>query len=403
MRGRGHAMTGRAAAWVQGGPGGHADRHAAEPIGEVEAIYAGALAPDLAVSTFRNAHRLFPTRRVRVGAAPRPLPVSNLRLGPVEMEIGGQSRDLDAILALDDVAGLIVLKDGAVVHEAYRLGNGPATRWMSMSVAKSITATLLGAAIEDGHVGGLDDMVTDYIPTLSGSAYAGVSIKDILLMASGVAWNETYTDPASNRRDLLRAQIAQRSGGLLAVMAALPRAAAPGTRHTYSTGETQVLGEVVRAATGRSLAAYLSEKIWAPYGMEADAEWWLESEDGGEVGGSGLSATLRDYARFGQFILDGGMIGDLPVLPEGWTETAGRRQRLRTGKEIDYGYMWWPAWTAASIGDGAYAAVGICGQYIYINPARRVVVAMNCARTAPTGQEPIETMSVIDALVAAIH
>src|SRR5690606_8496943 len=131
-------------------------------------------------------------------------------------------------LALDNVAGLIVLKDGEVVYETYQRGNRPETRWMSMSVAKSITSTLVGAAVQDGHIASLDDMVVDYVPSLKGSAYDGVSIHDILLMASGVQWNETYTDPQSDRRDLLRAQIAQQPGAAMKVMAALPRASEPG-------------------------------------------------------------------------------------------------------------------------------------------------------------------------------
>ncbi len=377
--------------------------HEHEPIGAVEAIYGGDLDPDLAVSTFRNIHRLFPTRTVRAGGAPRPLPASELRLGPVEVEVDGKTHDLDDVLALNCVTGMIVLKDGAVVHETYRRGNRPDTRWMSMSVVKSITSTLVGAAIAEGHIGGLDDMVTDYVPALAGSAYEGVSVGDILSMASGVAWNETYTDPTSDRRDLLRAQIAQEPGALMAVMAALPRAGDPGTVHTYSTGETQVLGEVVRGATGLPVAEYLSRTIWTPYGMETNAEWWLDAPNGVEIGGSGLSATLRDYARFGRFFLEGGAIDGTPVLPEGWTETAGRRQTLRTGEEIDYGYMWWPAWTAASIEDRAFAAVGIHGQYLYLNPARNIVVVLNCARSAPTGQEPVETMAFIDAMIGAIR
>src|SRR5690606_20045703 len=122
-------------------------------------------------------------------------------------------------LALDNVTGLIVLKDGAVVYETYQRGNTADTRWMSMSVAKSITSTLVGAAIRDGHIGSLNDMVVAYVPSLKGSAYDGVSIHDILLMASGVQWNETYTDPDSDRRNLLRAQIAQEPGAAMKVMA----------------------------------------------------------------------------------------------------------------------------------------------------------------------------------------
>lgn len=378
-------------------------RHAGEEIGTVEAIYDGHLEPDLAVSTFRNIDRLFPTRTVRAAGEPRELPRSETRLENISVTIGEQTYDLYDALALDSVTGLLVLKDGAVVHESYQRSNGPDTRWMSMSVVKSITSTLVGAAIRDGHIESLDDDVTRYVEALEGSAYEGVSIRDILMMASGVAWDETYTDPESDRRDLLRAQLAQEPGGLMAVMAALPRAGEPGTIHNYSTGETQVLGEVLSGASGMPLADYLSEKIWTPYGMEADAEWWLESPDGVEIGGSGLAATLRDFARFGQFFLEGGMIDGTAILPEGWTEVAGQPQELETGETIDYGYMWWPAWTEASAADGAFAAAGIHGQYIYINPEARVVIAMTAAQPKPVDREPVEAMAFFDAIVAEIR
>lgn len=377
--------------------------HAGEPIGTVEQIYDGHLTPDLAVSTYRNIDRLFPTRTIAAGESPRELPQAPQDLAAkLSFEIDGVTYDLYDFLALDNVTGLIVLKDGAVVYETYQRGNTPATRWMSMSVAKSITSTLVGAAIEDGHIGSLDDMVVDYVPSLKGSAYDGVSIHDILRMASGVQWDETYTDPQSDRRDLLRAQIAQQPGAAMEVMAALPRAAEPGTVHTYSTGETQVLGEIVRGAVGKPLADYLSETIWQPYGMEADATWWLDSPDGVEIGGSGLSATLRDFARFGQFFLDGGVIDGTPVLPEGWTRQAGQPQTLKDGTVIDYGLMWWPGWTEPSIADKAYAAIGIHGQNIYINPARNIVIATHMAQPKPLGKEPIDPMVFFDAVAAAL-
>jgi CubicO group peptidase (beta-lactamase class C family) len=378
--------------------------HASEPIGTVEQIYDGHLTPDLAVSTFRNIDRLFPVRTIEASDTPRALPQAPQDLAAmVSFDIDGTTYDLYDFLALDNVTGLIVLKDGAVVYETYQRGNTPETRWMSMSVAKSITSTLVGAAIKDGHIDSLDDMVVDYVPSLKGSAYDGVSILDILRMASGVRWNETYTDPQSDRRDLLRAQIAQEPGAAMKVMAALPRASEPGTAHTYSTGETQVLGEIVRGAVGKPLAEYLSEKIWQPYGMEADANWWLDSPDGVEIGGSGLSATLRDFARFGQFFLEGGVIDGKPVLPDGWTEEAGKPQTLKDGSVIEYGLMWWPGWTEASIADKAFAAIGIQGQNIYINPTRNIVIATHMSQPKPVGKEPIDPLVFFDAVAEALE
>lgn len=377
-------------------------RHAEEPIGTVEQVYNGDLVPDLAVSTFRNIDRLFPARRVAASDQPRPLEVAEVQLEPIRAEIGDASYDMNDFLALDNVTGLIVLKDGKVAYEIYQRGNGPDTRWMSMSVAKSITSTLVGAAIKDGSIGGLDDQVVDYVPALKGSAYDGVTVGQILEMSSGVRWDETYTNPDSDRRALLAAQIAQRPGALMEVMAALPRAHEPGMQHNYSTGETSVASEIVIGATGKNLSDYLAEKIWQPYGMEADAAWWLDAPDGNEIGGSGLSATLRDFARFGQFFLDGGVIDGEAVLPDGWTEMAGRPVTLGDGETVEYGLMWWPGWTAPSKEDKAYLAIGIQGQNIYINPAKNVVIAMTAAQPKPLGKEPVDPLVMFDAITAAL-
>jgi CubicO group peptidase (beta-lactamase class C family) len=377
--------------------------HEHESIGTVRQSYDGALAPELAVQTFRNIHRLFPSRTIARGASPRPLPAAARPLGAVAFSVSGATRTLDDYVRLNRVAGLLVLVDGAVALERYEFGNTPRTRWMSMSIAKSVTSTLVGAAVRDGHIRSLDDSVTRYAPALRGSAYEGVRVRDVLMMASGVRWDETYTDPASDRRRLLEAQIAQRPGGVLAVMAKLPKAAEPGTRHNYSTGETQVAGEIVRGAVGRSLAAYLSERIWGPAGMEADATWWLDSPDGMEIGGSGISATLRDYARLGQFVLEDGVAGGRRVLPEGWVRQATRPAALRSGSVIPYGYLWWTATTPGGMRDGAFSAEGIHGQSIYINPAARVVIVTWGAQLRPTGGAVIDDDVVRDAIVQRLR
>ncbi len=377
--------------------------HAEETIGTVEQVYNGTLLPDEAVSTFRNIDRLFPTRAIAAGDDPRELPMAEQSLGSVEFDVDGETYDLYDFMALDNITALLVLKDGEIAYETYQRGNTPETRWMSMSVAKSITSTLAAVAIKEGLIDGLDAPVTDYVEALEGSAYDGVTVKDVLMMSSGVQWNETYTDPSSDRRALLDAQIAQRPGSAMEIMAGLPRAAEPGTVNNYSTGETQVLGEIVRGAVGKPLAEYLSEKIWVPYGMEADASWWLDSPDGVEIGGSGISATLRDYGRFGLFFLKDGEIDGASILPEGWTQEAAGPTTLKDGTELEYGYMWWTGWTEPAIADGAYAAIGIQGQNIYINPAKNVVIVTFGAQPKPTGKEPIDPLVFFDAVAAALE
>lgn len=371
--------------------------HATEPIGTVRQVYDGALTLDLAVNTFRNIDRLFPTRLVPRAAHPAPLPLAATPLRHVTFTDRGTRYDLATYLELNRVTGLLVLKDGRIALERYRLGNSERTHWMSMSVAKSVTSTLIGAAIKEHYITGLSDSVTHYVPALRGSAYDGVTVRDVLMMASGARWNETYTNPASDRRRLLEAQISQVSGSTMAVMRSLSRAAPPGTVNNYSTGETQVAAEILRRAVGRPLATYLSDRIWSRFGMETDASWWLDSPDGVEIGGSGISATLRDYGRFGLFLLNGGVAGGDSILPNGWIAEATTPKTLRDGTPLDYGYLWWPGRS------GAYAAEGVYGQWIYVNPAAHVVIVVWSAQAKPTGAATVDDWAFFDAVVSALQ
>ena len=377
--------------------------HAAEPIGTVREMYDGRLTPELAATTFRNIDRLFPSRVIARGDASTPLPAADVPLGLVTCTWQDSTYTLDRYMARNRVSGLLVLKDGAIVLERYALGATPDTRWMSMSIAKSITSTLVGVAIHDGKIRSLDDTVTRYVPSLRGSAYDGVTVRQVLMMGSGVQWNETYTDSSSDRRHLLEAQIAQRPGVAMALMAALPRAAAPGTRFNYSTGETLIASEVVRGATGLSASQYLSEKLWQPLGMERSATWWLDAPDGHEIGGSGIMATLRDYARFGEFIRRDGMIGDRRVLPPGWVPEAGSA-KMFGGSRQQYCYMWWPVDAPdGTILHGAFAAQGIFGQYLHVNPAERLVIAQWSAQTHPTKGDVVDPTTCFGAIASALH
>jgi CubicO group peptidase (beta-lactamase class C family) len=262
---------------------------------------------------------------------------------------------------------------------------------MSMSVVKSITATLIAAAIKDGYIKSIDDPIVQYLPRFRGSAYDGVTVRQLLQMTSGVQWNETYTDPASDRRRMLEAQIGQKPGEILDLMASLPRAAEPGSRWNYSTGETHVAGALVAAATGKHAADYLSEKIWSRVGMESDANWWLESPHGLEVGGSGLSATLRDYARFGLLLLNDGVIDGESILPPGWMNEASTPKTVN-GERVDYGYMLWP------LHGRSYSAIGIFGQFVFVDPDTNLVVAMWGAQPKPVDRHGVDEYEFFQAL-----
>jgi len=366
-------------------------RHADEPIGTVREVYDGRLYPDIQVNTFRNIDRLFPTRTVRRGPDTSRIPELLMPMEDFAFESGGQRYDLYDVLSLNRVSGLLIVQQGQIRFEKYLLGNDETTRWMSMSVVKSITGVLVGAAIQDGLIESIDDPLVRYLPRFAGTAYDGVTVRQLLMFFNDTASTEIYTDPASDRRRMLEAQISQRPGAILDLMAALPRAAEPGTRWNYSTGETHLVGALVQAVTRRPVAEYLSEKLWAPLGMEADATWWLDSPDGLEVASSGLSATLRDYARFGLFLLHDGVIGGKRVLPEGWMEQASTPKRIG-GQQVEYGYLLWP------LHGRSYAAIGIFGQFVFVDPDRDLVVAMWSAQPKPVGREGVDEYAFLEAL-----
>ena len=373
-----------------------------EAIGTAQQLYDGALLPDAQVRTLKNLHRLFPTRTVRHAGTPLLIPAAEHALKNAQFTSNGREFDLYDYVSLNRVSGLLIIKGGRRVFETYQLGTDQHTRWASMSVVKSITATLIGAAIKDGHIASIDDPVARYVGALSGSAYDDVTIRQLLQMTSGVQWDETYTDPRSDRRRMLEIQNTQQPGAVIAMMATLPRAAAPGTRWNYSTGETHVAGALLHAAVGRPLSDYLADRIWTKVGMESDATWWLESPGGLEVGGSGLSATLRDYGRFGLFLLAGGQVGDERILPDRWIADAGSA-RLVNGRQVDYGYMLWPIPNAAgTINEGAFEARGIFGQHIYMNPREQLVIVVWGALPKPKGKAPIYDDDFFAAVARAV-
>ncbi|MCI5045222.1 MAG: beta-lactamase family protein, partial [Aquisalinus sp.] len=288
------------------------------------------------------------------------------------------SLDLDQYVDEQKIAGLLILQDGAVRLEKYRLGFSAEERWTSFSVAKSLTSTLVGAAIQDGYIASLEDKVSTYITGLTGSAYEDVSIRQLLTMTSGVQWNEDYEDPASDVALFNKHLADDGLPNIVSYMKKLPRAHPPGAVWNYSTGETNLIGILVAEATGQSVASYLSEKIWGPYGMQQDATWLL-GEDGLELSGCCIQAATRDFARFGQFILEGGQVNGVPVLPAGWINSATTKQADFGAEGEGYGFQWWAE------DDGPFAAYGIFGQSIYIDPSRNLVIATNSSWSSAVG------------------
>ena len=327
---------------------------------------------------FAHYDEVFPSRAIRRGARVHPLPVG----APLPAFAPGTlgAAELDRYIGEQMVAGILVLHEGRVRLERYSLGYSEKGRWVSQSVAKSITSTLVGAAIKDGFIQSLDEPVSRYVKGLEGSAYDSVTIRQLMLMRSGVQWREDYTDPASDIAKFYVAPVTPGLSATVSYMRNLPRAGPPGSVWAYKTGETHLLGEVVMGATKQSLSSYLSAKIWAPYGMEQDASWRLDRSEH-ELAGCCLQASLRDYARFGQFVLDGGRVDGRSIVPEGWFETATTRQSETTFPGRGYGYQWW------TFDDSTFSAIGIHGQLIHIDRARRLVVVTSSAWPEATSPE----------------
>jgi len=300
-------------------------------------------------------------RDVPAGATPRPLPPGP----PLKLAL-----DVDAYMAGQRSAALLIVHDGKLRLERYGLDFDAAGRWTSFSVAKSITSTLVGAALRDGHIRSMDDKVSDYIPQMKGSAYDDVSIRQLLTMTSGVRWNEDYADPNADVARFNNHEPEQGVETLVSYLRRLPREAEAGTRWLYSTGETNLVGILVATAVQRPLSDYLAEKVWRPAGMEQKATWIL-SRTGREISGCCIQAATRDFARFGLFVLDGARVNGQAIVPEGWLEQATTRQVGIDKPGRGYGYQWW------TYDDGSFAARGIFGQGIFIDPKRRIVIASN--------------------------
>ena len=335
---------------------------------------------------FANVRLLSPTRTIKASAEPLEFNSRPTDWSKLEYEVEGESFSLEDYLARKASRGLMVTQGSDVLLERYAEGNTAETRWITFSVTKSLTSLLIGAAIQDGYIESVEESVADYLPRLKGTSYAEVKIKDVLNMASGVAWDEDYASPTS---DVAQAG-AYNGPQLIGYLSKLPKVAEPGERFNYNTGETNLAGELLRSAIGNNASTYLENKIWRPFGMEHDAYWLLSEEGGVETGGCCVNATLRDYARIGRFVLADGVLRDgTRVVPEGWiAESVAPSEG-----SADYGYLWW-------LHDGdAFSARGIFQQRIFIDPARDLVIAIHSnAANAVSDEDAAHTDAIIMAL-----
>lgn len=352
--------------------------------------------------TFTHMNWLMPTEKVaRGGTDAHPLPYDPRPLD-LTYRFDGHDHTMTDLHRRTHTTAFLVLHGGAIVHEYYPGAfAGPRTRMQLFSVSKSVTSILVGIALAEGLVGGLHDRVVDYRPDFAGTAYEETSLAELLTMTSGVGDLEAWDVPDAG---IKRFEQAVMGGGDVAdVVRSAPRTAPAGERFNYSTFDTQVLGWVLEAATGRSLAAYASERLWRHIGAERDAFYWLtRARPRTAIGGGSFNATPRDMARLGLLMINDGAVGARQIVPRDWV----RRSRGSNLPQLavgalgpsgypHYGYanQWW---TLGHPCFDAFTALGVHGQYLFVDPAADVVI-VKCSAW-PTQDDEYRDRETIAAL-----
>ena len=371
---------------------------------------------------FRNNYRNYAGDVFHHGNA-TPLPSAEKPLTDARYQVNGKTYNLQDYLKRQNVSGMLVLKDGKIAWKYLGEGNTDTTLWTSRSVGKSVVSTLVGVALKEGKIRSLDDLVTQYEPELKGTAWDGVTLKQLITHTSGVAWNEDYTNPASDFAQLTECEAKPGTYDCVRkLVSGLKREHPAGQHWSYSSGGAWLLGDVLERATGMTLAAYLEKSIWQPYGMASDGVWHAYRKGQHDVGAHGFNATLEDWGRFGEFILHNGTLPNgKQILPDNWVKDASRWTQA-DGSVSDahptglYGYQWWnnevPV-TATKVVPaaneslkGSLWALGIFGQMIMVNQAENLVIVQwsTWPQSEPSfSAQPLEASLMFSAIANALR
>jgi CubicO group peptidase (beta-lactamase class C family) len=338
--------------------------------------------PRCMVGLLSNFDKAVPARTVAKGTAPRELKRAE-KAPELRYTHQGQPSDVESFLGRNRNTGLLVMKGDTILVERYQYERKPEHRFQSYSMAKTVVAMLVGIALQEKAISSIDDKAEKYLPVLKDHPYGQTTLRHLLTMSSGVKFREDYdgSDDVSRlaRSTLFRFGV----GGAAVVLPFTERAAPAGQRFSYASAESQVLAEVVRAATNRPLADYLSEKIWQPMGAEADATWLLDG-GGHELGFMGLNATLRDWGRLGMLLANDGALDGRQIIPAEWVRaaTTAEAPHLQVGvatKFNGYGYQTWLIHPKERM----FALLGVRGQGVFIDPSTKTVVVHTAVHASP--------------------
>jgi CubicO group peptidase (beta-lactamase class C family) len=325
---------------------------------------------DLNALSFRSMEQIFTTRTV-----PRSGPVWRLPRADHALDFSyewqGHRVAAEDFLERTYTNALLVIKDGRIVVERYLNGSDERSRFIGWSMTKSITSVLIGCALADGRIESLDQPISDYLPELKGGGYEGVSIRHVMQMRSGVEYEERYDFANPGRAASNHINSLVRNTTRFADAArTLPRIHPPGEFFQYKTIDTAVLGWLVERVTRGSVAAYTARCLWEPLGAESDGYYIMDGVPGvgREFSGAGFNATLRDFGRLGQMMLQGGVADGRRIISADWVRQSSSPNGPQDSRRGGYGLQWW------TLGGGTYSAIGLQGQYVFADPETRTVV-----------------------------
>lgn len=318
------------------------------------------------------------TREVRRGLQVSKLPVA-AQCANISWQCKNVEHTVDEYLERQLATSLIVLQNGKIVVERYRYGRAPAARFLSMSMAKSVTSLLVGVAEDRGLIA-LDARAALYAKELEGCAYGSTRINDLLTMSSGLTFTEYYDDNGDVAGDMGRLLNAANTGdptSTSVLRSISDRHAEPGTCFAYSSAETGVLGLVLAGATQRTVAELTSDWLWQPIGAERDAFWGLSHTDGHERAWGNFNATLRDWARLGLLLANDGRVGDRQIVPSDYLLAATSADRqpaafrpYQATPYFGYGRQFW----IFPFAERTFALLGAYGQCVFVQPASGIVM-----------------------------
>ncbi|MDP5169984.1 MAG: beta-lactamase family protein [Bacteroidia bacterium] len=326
---------------------------------------------ELKPENFRNMVSIFPHNDIEESENPYRIARSN---APFSFIFQSKNGPIALEAKLDSLAstGFLIIRNDTILYEKYLMGASEESRFTSFSVSKSITSLLIGIAIDEGKIGSIQDPVDQYLPYLKGSGWEGISIENVLQMASGIKFSEVYADPDADINQMMFEQFVYFKP-LSEWIAGFEAEKPAGETFHYQSINTVMLSLILAEVYGKTTSELLQEKIWQPMGAEYSASWSTD-EYGSEMSFGFLNAALRDYAKIGLMMLHQGKINGTQIVPSDWvdqvTHISDAAHHPAKEGDTDYQLHWW----LPKGDEGEFMASGYMGQCIYVNPARHVVI-----------------------------